>query len=66
PRLVKVCAPELYMLVRHGRNTWERLSNGVPVDDYFSFLPAYSRRLDDLIEPLDRSFYQSLVNGGGP
>lgn len=65
PRLIKICAPELYMLVRHGRNTWAQLSNGVPVDDYFRFLPAQGHRLDDLIEPLDRSFYQSLANGGG-
>lgn len=65
-RLVKVCAPDLYMLVRHGRNTWARLSNGVPVDDYFRFLPGHQRRLDDLIEPIDQPFYHSLANGGKP
>lgn len=64
-RPVKVCAPELYTIVRHGRNTKERLSNGVLVDDYFKFLPSHDRKLEDLIEPIDRPFYQALANGGG-
>lgn len=62
-RLVRVCAPELYMLVRHGRNTWKQLSNDFPVDDYFKSLPLHNRSLDDLIEPIDRLFYHSLTNG---
>lgn len=65
PRIVKVCAPELYMLVRHGRNTWEQLSSGVAVDDYFKFLPT-RRSLDDLIEPIDHLFYHSLTKDGAP
>jgi len=63
PRLVRVCAPELYMLVRHGRNTWNQLSNGTQVDDYFESLPRSERTLDDVIEPIDQSFYFSLSNG---
>ena len=65
PRIIKVCAPDLYMLVRHGRNTWEQLSSGVRVDDYFKFLPT-RRKLDDLVEPLDRLFYHSLTKEGAP
>jgi hypothetical protein len=64
-RLLKICDPEQYMLVRHGRNTWERLSNGMPVDDYFRFLPRHHRTLDELVEPIDRAFYHSLAHGGG-
>jgi glycosyltransferase involved in cell wall biosynthesis len=64
PQLLRVCAPELYMLVRHGRNTWTRLSNDAPVDDYFKSLPPHARPLDDIIEPIDRLFYHSLRNGG--
>jgi glycosyltransferase involved in cell wall biosynthesis len=63
-RLIRVCAPELYMLVRHGRNTWKHLSNDFPVDDHFKSLPLHHRSLDDLIEPIDRLFYHSLRNGG--
>ena len=60
PRLIKVCAPELIMVVRHGRNTWKRLSTGLPVDNYFRSLPMHNKSLDDLIEPIDRAFYRSL------
>jgi glycosyltransferase involved in cell wall biosynthesis len=64
PQLVKVCAPELLMVVRHGRNTWKQLSNGTPVDAYFASLPAHTRSLDDLVEPIDRLFYHSLASEG--
>jgi glycosyltransferase involved in cell wall biosynthesis len=63
PRLVRVCAPELYMLVRHGCNTWNQLSSGTQVDDYFKSLPRSERTLDEVIEPIDQSFYFSLSNG---
>jgi len=64
PRLVRVCAPELYMLVRHGRNTWKRLSNGFPVDRHFESLPTYNKSLEELIEPIDGLFYRSLGKEG--
>jgi len=64
PRLVKICAPDLYMLVRHGRNTWGRLDTGFPVDDYFKSMPKHARALDDVIEPIDRAFYHSLKKEG--
>jgi len=63
PRLVRVCAPELYMLVRHGCNTWNQLSSGARVNDYFKSLPRSERALDQVIEPIDRTFYFSLSNG---
>jgi hypothetical protein len=64
PRLVKICAPDLYMLVRHGRNTWEKLSSGFPVNDHFKSLPVHRKSLDELVEPIDRPFYHSLVKEG--
>lgn len=64
PRLVKVCAPDLYMLVRHGRNTWGQLSNGFSVNDYFKSLPPQGKCVEEAVEPLDRCFYQQLANGG--
>ncbi|MGB9182308.1 MAG: glycosyltransferase [Pyrinomonadaceae bacterium] len=66
PQLVKVCAPQLIMVVRHGNNTWTQLSNGFPVDDYFKSLPTHERSLDDLVEPIDRLFYHSLGKEGAP
>ena len=65
PTLVKVCAPELYILVRHGRNIWKTMRGG-EVDDYFRRLSIYPKPLDMLVEPLDRAFYRGLANGGGP
>jgi len=61
PEIIKVCEPELYMLVRHGRNTWTALSGGASVDGYFERLPAYHKPLGDLVEPLDLTFYSSLT-----
>lgn len=60
PQMIKICAPELYILVRHGHNTWNHLSSGAAVDGYFEQLPVYHKPLGDLIEPLDRLFYNSL------
>lgn len=65
PRLVKVCTPELYIVVLHGRNTWKTMHGG-EVDDYFQRLGVYHKPLDTLIEPLDRMFYRALTSGGGP
>jgi glycosyltransferase involved in cell wall biosynthesis len=64
PSIVKVCAPELYMLVRHGRNTWTQMSDGADVNAYFRRLPLYSKPLDDFVEPLDARFYRSLKTEG--
>lgn len=61
PPLIKVCAPELIMVVRHGSNTWQQLSNGASVDRHFQSLPAHNKSLDDLVEPLDRRFYHCLL-----
>ncbi|MBD0327593.1 MAG: glycosyltransferase family 2 protein, partial [Pyrinomonadaceae bacterium] len=64
PRLVKICAPDLYMLVRHGRNTWGRLDTGFPVDAYFKTLSPHHKSLDEVIETIDRPFYHWLAKEG--
>jgi glycosyltransferase involved in cell wall biosynthesis len=58
--LKQVCAPELYVLVRHGRNTW-RTMRGARVDDYFRSLPGCGRRVTDLVAPIDVDFYAALA-----
>ena len=60
PRLARVHEPELYIVVRHGHNTWNNLSNGAPGDSYFSRLPVHSKPLSGLVEPLDLPFYRAL------
>jgi len=58
--LKAVCAPDLYVLVRHGRNTW-RTMRGSTVDDYFHTLPRSGRGVADLVEPIDVDFYAALA-----
>jgi glycosyltransferase involved in cell wall biosynthesis len=60
PALRTVCAQDLYILVRHGANTWRMLGR-TPVDEYFRGLRLWHQRLEDLIEPIDRPFYASLM-----
>jgi glycosyltransferase involved in cell wall biosynthesis len=61
PTLIKVCEPHQYVLVRHGANTWTELRAGSRVDDYLRSLPVHSSALADVVEPIDRAFYESLV-----
>jgi glycosyltransferase involved in cell wall biosynthesis len=55
----RVCAPELFVLVRHGQNRWWTLGN-TEVDQYFRSLPASGRRVDDVICAEDLAFYDAL------
>lgn len=54
-----VCAPELYILVRHGRNTWTMHEND-SVDECFRLLPVYAKPLERLIDRRQLKFYRSL------
>lgn len=62
PKVVRVCAPEMYVLVRHGGNTWKTM-HGRLVEEVFRQKPIYSKTLDELVEPGDRGFYRSLTSG---
>jgi glycosyltransferase involved in cell wall biosynthesis len=59
PRLVRVCAPEHYILVRHGGNTWTEMDVG-SADDYLRALPLSPKRLNELVLPADLRFYRSI------
>ena len=61
PALIKVCEAPHYMLVRHGANTWNHLKGGSRVDEYLRSLPVYNAGLGDVVEPIDRAFYESLA-----
>lgn len=61
PNIIRVDAPDLYMLVRHSQNTWNHLSDGsTKVNRYFDSRPPYSRSLEDIVEPVDLHFYHQL------
>ncbi|HYK05719.1 MAG TPA: glycosyltransferase family A protein [Thermoanaerobaculia bacterium] len=63
-KLIQVCAPELYILFRHGRNSWQSL-RGVGVDDYFLSLPPTGLTAEHLLDPDDAHFYASFDGGNG-
>ena len=59
--VIRVCAPESYVLVRHGRNTWTHMGEGDTADEFISTLPFYKKRLDQIVDPRDAAFYRSLT-----
>jgi glycosyltransferase involved in cell wall biosynthesis len=61
PRLTRVCAPEQYLLVRHGRNTWRSMQGGLDADAYLRTRPVYEPGLDALVDPAAAAFYRSLA-----
>ncbi len=58
PRIVGVGQPELFMIVRHGGNTWQR-ENGTDVDRRLGRLRAYSKSLERAVGAEDARFYLS-------
>ncbi len=62
--LIRVCAPEHCIVVRHGRNTWTDMRSGEPVDDYFRRFPYYDKPLSAVVGPDDLAFYESFLQSG--
>jgi glycosyltransferase involved in cell wall biosynthesis len=58
-RVIRVNGPELYLQLRYC--SVSRLGGSAEAD--LTRLPVYHKPLDDLILPIDRLFYRSLVNG---
>ena len=64
PRIVPVCAPEQYLLVRHGRNTWTSMNDGERADDFLGELPVYPKPFSALVDRPARAFYRTLAYRG--
>jgi glycosyltransferase involved in cell wall biosynthesis len=60
-RVIPVCAPHQYLLVRHGRNTWRHMQGGIDADEFLRTLPIHPGGLDDLVDPATAAFYRSLA-----
>jgi glycosyltransferase involved in cell wall biosynthesis len=61
-KIRRVCEPELFLAVRHGANTWNVMEGGAgDVNGYFTKLPPYPKPLGDILEPIDRAFYEPLI-----
>ena len=65
-RVIPVCAPQYYVVVRHGANTWKYIDYGRPVEDYFKQLEEWPKPIEKVVARRDREFYLSLVNADKP
>ena len=61
PRVLRVCAAEQYLVVRHGANTWRKMEGGA-VDDYLRARPLFHKPLDEIVQADDIGFYHGLTN----
>ena len=60
PRIVRICDPERYLLVRHGANTWNLVTTG-DADEYLSKRPEYGKMLEDLVPPANLRYYRRTL-----
>ena len=60
PTLMRACAADQYMLVRHGGNTWTRLRGYKSVEGYFRRRGRFPKTLDQLVGPRHAFFYRNL------
>lgn len=60
PAIIRVCAPEHYILVRHGGNTWTRMHDATSADQYLALLPPHDRSLEAVVGPENLPFYAGL------
>jgi glycosyltransferase involved in cell wall biosynthesis len=64
PRIVRVCAAEEYIVVRHGGNTWNwGVAEGVRmrVEEYFARRMPYEKPLESLMPQTDATSYRRLL-----
>jgi len=61
PRVIPVCAPEQYLLVRHGGNTWTQMQGGLDADEFLRTRSLYSGSLEAVVDPAAAAFYRSLA-----
>lgn len=60
PTVLPVCAPEQYMVVRHGGNTWNKMEGGETADSYLRRQSTRPWPLEAVVPPEDLAFYRSL------
>lgn len=60
PAIARVCDSSLYMVVRHGRNTWNRIAGQQSVDSYFR-KHLYGIPIARLVGRRNALFYRSLA-----
>ena len=66
PNIVRVCAAEHYIVVRHGGNTWTKMSDGDEADNFLRGRPIHSKPIEAIVDPRDHAFYHSLCQARAP
>jgi len=62
PPIARVCAPDQYLVVRHGANTWTRIAGHESTESYFRQRP-HAGSLKRLVGRANAAFYQALAAG---
>jgi glycosyltransferase involved in cell wall biosynthesis len=60
PAIVRPCAADQYLVVRHGKNTWRRILGSPSVEAYFR-RRRYSKGIRDVVGASNVEFYKSLM-----
>src|SRR5579859_2153602 len=60
PFIARVCDADQYVVVRHGANTWRRVTGYGAAENYFRLRPS-ARRIRDVVGPENARFYQGLM-----
>jgi glycosyltransferase involved in cell wall biosynthesis len=64
PEILRVCAADRYMLVRHGANAWKAVRDHAgtySVEEYFSTQEEFPQSVEELVGPQSAAFYRSLL-----
>ena len=60
PNIVRVCAAEHYIVLRHGGNTWTKMGDGDEAGNFLRGRPIHSKPIEAIVDPRDQGFYHSL------
>jgi glycosyltransferase involved in cell wall biosynthesis len=60
PRIVRVCDAGQYILVRHGRNTWNAMAHGQTADEYLRERPVYRGHVADIVPREAAALYRRI------
>lgn len=60
---IRVREAEQYLLVRHGRNTWDEFATGQDVNDYMRSLAPYPKPLEEIVDAEAARFYRGIKLG---
>lgn len=71
PNVIQICDAEQYIVVRHGRNTWNSVllkpaTTPTTADAYLRSLPAYQKSARALLDAETLAFYRRALRWRGP